>query len=159
MDVPQIHAPDFWLLRKGKMRGYMGVRGQFDAGDEDLDIQTEECGQFTGKSLDGAESHCRKPKGHGGSCNPLHGMTFLAPTSVFPSGAAKRGEQMTCRKCGSADIHTSFHEDEYACRNILHSQYRFNGEHLHRYCRGCQYQWFTSCEDAAQAEPKGENAK
>lgn len=64
---------------------------------------------------------------------------------------------MKCRKCGSGNIATSFHEDEEDCRNILQFQYRFKGEHLHKYCRHCGYQWSAPCEDDDTPEsPKPE---
>lgn len=56
------------------------------------------CGQFTGRSGDGTEWHCTKPKGHSGSCNPYAHIRIPAaqPTSAPPASSRAR-----CRDCGA----------------------------------------------------------
>lgn len=56
---------------------------------------------------------------------------------------------LRCVKCGGASINTSFHPRRSYCDP--HSHYTFNcaeGEHLHRYCLTCHYDWTEDCADA-----------
>ena len=56
---------------------------------------------------------------------------------------------MTCPKCGSEDINTTFHPATDCtkcndCHEYLSLTKRCPGgteEHLHRHCRGCQFSW------------------
>jgi hypothetical protein len=49
-----------------------------------------ECGQFTGATFDGTPFHCKKPRGHNGSCNPLHGIVFAAARPAEPSATERK---------------------------------------------------------------------
>jgi hypothetical protein len=44
-----------------------------------------------------------------------------------------------CIKCGGTDIHTAWHKNENHCGGILEP--KFKGEHLHKHCRNCAYEW------------------
>ena len=65
---------------------------------------------------------------------------------------------MRCRKCGSEDCLTEYHKSDmdraggnnYSCR---HDERNFKGEHLHRTCRNCQYEWSDMCLDAVEFDP------
>jgi len=52
---------------------------------------------------------------------------------------------LSCAKCGSTDIMTKFHNSRYACDRSTGTwsavAYTFEGEHLHKTCRDCGYQW------------------
>lgn len=50
-----------------------------------------------------------------------------------------------CGKCGSDDVHTSWHKDGYACSHDQRQVEEYGPddvtEHLHRTCRNCQFAW------------------
>jgi len=49
---------------------------------------------------------------------------------------------LQCVKCGSADIHTAWHKWEWDCSYDFQQRYELvKGEHLHRHCRGCGFEW------------------
>ena len=57
----------------------------------------------------------------------------------------------SCIKCGSTDIATTWHEDKWACG--YDSRQRFptmDGEHLHKHCRGCHFEWSIPPNDAKE---------
>lgn len=58
---------------------------------------------------------------------------------------------MKCIKCGSSDIYTVWHACEYSCSPSSHSV--FAGEHLHRFCRGCHFEWRAQTLDSALSDP------
>jgi len=64
----------------------------------------EECGQFTGRSQDGSEYHCKKTKGHSGSCNPLHGMKFPLTDHAIDKTVAAIAMKQGCWKLPDSDL-------------------------------------------------------
>lgn len=55
-----------------------------------------------------------------------------------------------CAKCLHDDISTAYHVSGYFCAfDERHSIY--DGEHLHRHCRRCHYNWLESIADAEAA--------
>jgi len=63
---------------------------------------------------------------------------------------------MKCRKCGSSDIYTSWHDDEDrlpwgAC------ELRVEKEHLHYYCRGCRFSWTGQTREQEERSGGGSN--
>ena len=52
-----------------------------------------------------------------------------------------------CIKCGGTDISSVYHEDFTKCGWSNH----FEGEHIHRHCRNCGYEWPEKPSDAKEA--------
>jgi hypothetical protein len=46
---------------------------------------------------------------------------------------------MTCVKCGSSDNHISYRMSDHDC--VHGSRGKTDKEHLHYFCRRCQYDW------------------
>lgn len=44
-----------------------------------------------------------------------------------------------CPKCGGHDLGTSYHKSERDCR--IYTDEAVHGEHIHRTCRTCGYNW------------------
>lgn len=63
-----------------------------------------------------------------------------------------------CPKCGSKDIHTSYHAPGCSKESCNCNQCNYNDhskehdEHLHRYCRGCRYDWIDPVLDTSPSE-------
>lgn len=60
---------------------------------------------------------------------------------------------IACPKCGSRDIYTRWDPSALDCGWHGRDRRRgreaeFMGEHLHRSCRGCQYEWATAPQPA-----------
>jgi len=77
--------------------------------------------------------------------------TMVYNASTIPAMSDKADNNERCVKCHSTDIHTAWHEDRYACPYPFRSRTLLNdpGEHLHKHCRGCGYEWTVKTEDAA----------
>jgi hypothetical protein len=63
--------------------------------------------------------------------------------------------QLSCEKCGATDIGTQWHQDTFAGRGRTCSWSEQHatgqhGEHLHRYCRTCSYQWRAALIEEAR---------
>jgi hypothetical protein len=62
-----------------------------------------------------------------------------------------------CQKCGSIDIHTRYHKQgcsdpDCSCSNCSYTYiHKQHAEHLHRFCRGCGYDWIDPPADARAA--------
>jgi hypothetical protein len=86
------------------------------------------------------------PVGTSGSC-PFHDVWGGFTTPSLPA-APPTGSALSCAKCLGADIHTTWHAGLFESGSgqpqcswgdqIAEGQ---TGEHLHRYCRTCRYQW------------------
>lgn len=48
---------------------------------------------------------------------------------------------MTCEKCASADVYTRYHGTHRECGYAARAKRYDMGEHLHRVCRGCGFDW------------------
>ncbi|MCK4240854.1 MAG: hypothetical protein KAX30_04465 [Candidatus Atribacteria bacterium] len=46
-------------------------------------------------------------------------------------------DKSKCPKCGNADISSAYHKDITKCG----WNKPFEGEHIHRHCRNCHYEW------------------
>lgn len=86
-------------------------------------------------------------------------LAFSSKTTSSTSTAVG----LSCAKCGLMDIMTKFHQSKYACGRSTGTwsgtSYTFEGEHLHRTCRDCGYQWQSLPLDAstkASVERTGE---
>jgi hypothetical protein len=57
---------------------------------------------------------------------------------------------MTCRKCGGEDIATAWHVNGWDCTFSQRQRYSGPdlGEHLHRSCRTCGFDWYDGTQDA-----------
>ena len=61
--------------------------------------------------------------------------------------APRAGDGLSCEKCGATDIHTTWHAGLYGdpvqsrCGYSDQDAKGQKGEHLHRFCRGCSFQW------------------
>jgi predicted nucleic-acid-binding Zn-ribbon protein len=57
----------------------------------------------------------------------------------------------SCVKCGSTDINTSYHRSygmSILAGGCGWTNLRGHGEHLHKTCRNCQYEWAEATLDA-----------
>ena len=54
-----------------------------------------------------------------------------------------------CPKCGHEDIHARFDKDEYEC---LYSEPKWKGEHIHRHCRRCSFNWIEAALDSGRKD-------
>jgi hypothetical protein len=60
---------------------------------------------------------------------------------------------MFCPKCGSTDIVTRWHRSDLECTWQQRSRAGFKhmGQHLHRTCHGCQFDWPEDTLDSVVA--------
>ncbi len=52
---------------------------------------------------------------------------------------------MKCAKCESNDNYKEYHKSGYDCGGTDHN--RRSSEHLHFYCKECQFDWVTDTKD------------
>ena len=79
------------------------------------------------------------------------GTRCPACNDVCPKCLLRGTHGVGCIKCGSTDIATTWHEDKWACG--YDSRQRFptmDGEHLHKHCRGCHFEWSIPPNDAKE---------
>ena len=54
-----------------------------------------------------------------------------------------------CPKCGNEDINSAYHDNFTKCG----WSNRFAGEHMHRHCRNCGYEWPEQPLDVEEPNP------
>lgn len=78
-------------------------------------------------------------------CNCTHLKVYdrvRIHTDVDGRGLKPFDADKLCEKCGYDDIHTAYydHQEGYFCGWTL-GRCQIMGEHMHRQCRRCSYQW------------------
>lgn len=82
----------------------------------------------------------------------LADLAALIPDDDCGKAIGLKNAADRCPKCSSVDVATTFHQDRWRCDP--YSRYTHNsaaGEHLHKFCRGCRYDWTQPCADARAA--------
>lgn len=95
--------------------------------------------------VNGCDNNNRDGEFIGRICAPCYKYLTtgkVGPTTSFLKVLSKI--KNSCPKCGETDIHTKYHKNAYDCLYSERADKGINREHLHIFCRNCQYSWTRS---------------